>query len=79
VEKPVAYWVKRIGLRSGEIVTERELTEDENRFAGQAPVVGEKLMVTCRGRTFEAIVVWGNWPGRTHEEETVVPLRVVEI
>ena len=75
----MTYWVKRILLKSGEIVTERELTRDENFFPGPAPVVGDKLMVTCRGRTFETRVVWGNWPGREHAETTVVPLRVEEI
>ena len=46
------------------MVTERELRSDENLFQGQAPVVGDKINVTCRGRSFEARVIWGNWPGR---------------
>ncbi len=60
------YWVKRIALKSGELVTERELRQDENLFDGPAPVVGDTMTVTCRGRTFPARVVWGNWPGRDH-------------
>jgi hypothetical protein len=75
----MAYWVKRIILKSGELVTERELRQDENRFAGPAPLVGDKMIVTCRGRKFDAEVIWGNWPGREHSEETIVPLRVIEI
>jgi len=76
----MAYWVKRILLRSGELVTERELRPDENRFEGPAPVVGDLLTVTCRGRMFESRVVWGYWPGRndTRNDEIVVPLRVEE-
>jgi hypothetical protein len=76
----MAYWVKRILLKSGETVTERELRPDENFFEGAAPVVGDKLRVMCRGREFEAKVIWGNWPGREEgrEANTVVPLRVEE-
>ena len=48
------YWVKRIVLKSGELVTEPELRPDENLFDGPAPVVGDKMIVACRGRTFEA-------------------------
>jgi hypothetical protein len=80
VEKLMTYWVKRIKLKSGEIVTERELRHDENLFAGQAPIVGDKMIVTCRGRKLEARVIWGNWSGReTSEGTTIVPLRVEEI
>ena len=75
----MTYWVKRIMLKSGEIITERELRHDENLFAGPAPIVGDKMIVACRGRKFEARVVWGNWSGREHSEETIVPLRVEEI
>jgi hypothetical protein len=75
----VPYWVKRILLKSGELVTERELSSDENYFQGAAPVVGDVINVHCRGRSFDAKVVWGNSPGRNHAAETVVPLRVEEI
>jgi|HubBroStandDraft_1064217.scaffolds.fasta_scaffold217189_1 hypothetical protein len=77
----MTYWVKRIVLKNGEIVTERELRPDENIFEGLPPVVGDKLMVACRGRTFEARVIWGNWPGReaSYQADTIVPLRVEEI
>lgn len=75
----MSYWVKRIVLRSGEIVTERELREDENFFEGPVPVVGDKLTVACRGRQFEAKVIWGNWPDREHDPATIVPLRVEEM
>jgi hypothetical protein len=77
----MTHWVKRIILKSGEIVTEKELRPDENIFTGPTPVVGDKLTVTCRGRRFEARVIWGNWPGRDEGRtpDTVVPLRVEEI
>jgi hypothetical protein len=74
----MSHWVKRILLKTGELVTERELGQDENLFSGRAPVVGDKMIVTCRGRKFEAKVVWGNWPGRETSEATIVPLRVEE-
>jgi hypothetical protein len=75
----VPYWVKRILPKSGELVTEKELSRDENCFHGAVPVVGDVISVRCRGRAFHAKVVWGNWPGRNHAAETVVPLRVEEI
>jgi hypothetical protein len=75
------YWVKRIILKSGELVTERELSPTENLFEGKPPVVGDTLKVRCRGRDFSTKVVWGNWPGRADKlpEDAVVPLRVEEI
>ena len=77
----MAYWVKRILLKTGEIVTERELRKDENLFQGPAPVVGDILSVSCRGRTLKARVIWGNWPGRneTRDPNIVVLLRVEEL
>ena len=73
--------VKRIGLKTGEVVTERELRGDENLFEGPAPVVGDTLTVACRGRTFAARIVWGNGPGRNEgmAVDVIVPLRVVEL
>ncbi len=75
------YWVKRIILKSGEVVTERELLPTENLFKGMVPVVGDTLTVRCRGREFAARVVWGNWPGRIIEtpQRKPHPLRVEEI
>jgi hypothetical protein len=72
------FWVKRILLKSGELLTERELSPDENRFDGQPPVVGDILSVTTNGRTFDAKVIWGNWPERQHGD-AVVPIRVEEL
>jgi hypothetical protein len=43
----MTYWVKRIALKNGEIVTERELRQDENLFEGPVPVVGDKLTVSA--------------------------------
>jgi hypothetical protein len=74
------YWIKRIILKTGELVTERELSQDENIFEGAVPVVGEKLFVSYRGRSFEAEVMWGNWPNSpARDPDLVVPLRVREI
>ncbi|MDH6258017.1 hypothetical protein M2427_001910 [Bradyrhizobium sp. BR13661] len=73
------YWVKRIKLKSGELLTERELGRDENYFEGTAPVVGDVISVRCRGRDFDVRIVSGNWPGRVHAAETVVLLRAEEI
>lgn len=75
----MGYWIKRIALQSGEVVTEQELREDENRFEGKAPVLGELVEVECRGRKFQAKVIWGSWPDRPHAEDAVVPLRVAEV
>jgi hypothetical protein len=77
----MTYWVKRVILKGGELVTERELRPEENRFDGPAPVVGDTFTVTVRGRTFTAEVVWGNWPGRADDldPQVVVPLRVKEL
>lgn len=75
----MGYWVKRIALKDGEVVTEAELREDENRFDGPVPVIGDLIQVQCRGRKFMAEVVWGNWPDRVHSIDAVVPLRVSEV
>ena len=75
----MSYWVKRIALASGEVVTEQELGADENRVEGPTPVVGDIIEVTCRGRTFAAKVVWGNWPERAHSDDKFVWLRVSEV
>lgn len=75
----MGFWIKRIALKSGEVVTEQELREDENRFDGPCPVVGDLVDVECRGRKFTATVVWGNWPDRLHNGDAVVPLRVAEL
>ncbi len=73
------FWIKRITLKSGELVTERELLPTENLFEGTPPVVGDVVGVRCRGREFRAEVVWGNWPDRVHAEDAIVFLRVQEI
>jgi len=75
----MGYWVKRIALKTGEIVNEHELRDDENRFCGPTPVVGDVLEVECRGRKFMAEVIWGNWPGREQADDVIVPLRVSEL
>jgi hypothetical protein len=75
----MGYWIKRIVLKSGEVITERELRKDENRFDGPALVVGDFVEVVCRGRRFTAKIISGNWPGRVHPDDTIVPLRVSEL
>jgi hypothetical protein len=54
----MGYWVKRIALKDGEVVTEQELREDENRFDGPVPVVGDFIEVLCRGASS-----WRRWCG----------------
>ena len=75
----MAYWVKRIELKTGQLLTEKDLPPDINLFDGPVPVVGDKLNVSWQGRAFDAEVVWGNWPEREYPPETLVPLRVREI
>jgi hypothetical protein len=75
----LAYWVKRILLKSGELVTEHELRRDENYHQGVPPVVGDVIGVRCRGRHFKAKVIWGNWLGRDGPTDMPVLLRVEEI
>ncbi|WP_156135764.1 hypothetical protein [Novosphingobium subterraneum] len=75
----MGYWVKRIALKDGEVVTERELREDENRFDGPPPVIGDLIEVQCRGRKFMAKVEWGSLPDRGVSNDFVVPLRVSEV
>jgi hypothetical protein len=74
----MSFWVKRILLKSGQLLTERELSPDQNKFEGPPPVVGDVLSVTADGRTFDAKVIWGNWPEREHGD-AVVPIRVEEL
>ena len=53
------YWFKRIILKSGKVLTERELPPIDNRFDGEPPFVGDVIAtVVCKGRTFSAKVVW---------------------
>jgi hypothetical protein len=77
----MAYLVKRIRLKSGERVPEREVLAENNYSDGEAPVVGDEIVVRCRGRTFRAKVAWGNWPKNAgiRDPNKAVPLRVEEI
>ncbi len=77
----MAYWVKRIILKTGELITEKELGPDENHSTGDAPFVGDEIMVSCRGRTFKAKVIWGNWKHTEGKRDpnAIIPLRVEEI
>jgi hypothetical protein len=75
------YWVKRIVLGSGEVVAEGELRGDENYSDDTPPIMGDIMTVTCRGRTFQAMVI----KGPTKEQVDigllagVYPLRVSEL
>jgi hypothetical protein len=75
------YWVQRIVLGSGEVVAERELQGDENYSDAATPVLGDRMTVTCRGRTFVAEVVKG--PTTAQQDEGlpagVYPIRVSEV
>ena len=72
------FWIGRIQLKSGEIVTERELLPTENAFEGVAPKMGEVLSVRCRGRELRGKVVWLTYPMPESSENPVV-LRVQEV
>ncbi len=75
------YWVQRIVIGSGEVVTERELRADENYADETPPIVGDRITVTCRGRTFEAVVIKG--PTKDQRDKGLpsgaYPLRVSEL
>lgn len=73
------YWISRIALKTGEVVTDKELREDQNRFDGPAPATGDVIEVECRGRKFMAEVVRGIPPNRVYSEGTVVRFRVSEV
>ena len=75
------YYVKRIILKSGELVTERELGTEQAVAHTTAIVVGDVISIVCRGRTFPARVVWGDWPGRDkdRDQSAMVPLRIEEL
>ena len=77
----MTFWVKRIILRNGQLLTERELDPRANRFDGPAPVVGGIITVSAQGRSFPAEVIWGNWPGRNEKRHPleIVPIRVKEL
>lgn len=76
----ITCFFKRILLNTGELVTERHITPDEIiYYEWPAPVVGDIVDVSFRGRTFKARVVWGHYPGRAYEDGTKIPLRVQEI
>jgi hypothetical protein len=73
------YEVKRIILKSGELITERDPQRDATVFDGPIPIVGDIITATYRGRRFSAKVIWGNWLDRPHADDVVVPLRVQEV
>jgi hypothetical protein len=54
----MTYWVHRIELKTGQLVAENTLTPDVNLFDGPTPNIGDELLVTCRGKTIPAKVVW---------------------
>ena len=75
------YWIARIILKSGELVTENELRTEHPMDQTLPIVVGDINDVVCRERIFPARVVWGDWPGRHQERDpcAMVPLRVEEL
>jgi hypothetical protein len=77
----MAYLVKRIRLKSGERVPEKEVLAEQNCSDGESPVVGDEITVRCRGRSFRAKVIWGNWPKNVgkRDPDKAVPLRVEEV
>lgn len=65
-------------MKSGELITERELLSTENSFDGVPPKMGELLLVRYRGREFSAKVVWLTYPQSENSEHSAV-LRVQEV
>lgn len=77
----MTYLVKRIVLKDGRLLTERDLDAPAYTFEGAPPVVGEVLEFLHGGRPFSAKVIWGNWPGQSEQRHPseIVPIRVEEL
>lgn len=77
----MTFCVKRILLKNGDLITEREMSPNEHVFDGPTPVVGDIISMKFRGGRLNARVIWGNWSGREglNPPDLIVPLRVEEI
>lgn len=74
------YRIKRILLKSGEILTERALPDGGTVIQGPAPVVGDVVETAVRGHTMKVEIIWGHWAERRSlDPDVVVPLRAKEL
>ena len=77
----MTYLVKRIVLKDGKLLTERDLDSRAYTFEGPPPVVGDVVEFPHDGRPLSAKVIWGNWPGQSEQRHPleIVPIRVEEL
>lgn len=77
----MTFLVKRIVLKDGRLLTERDLDARAYTFEGPAPVVGDVVEINHDGRPLSAKVIWGNWPGQAGQRHPleIVPIRVEEL
>jgi len=74
------YRIKRILLKTGEIVTERTLPNGGILVDGEAPVVGDVVETIVRGQPMKVEIIWGHWADRrSRNPYVVVPLRAKEL
>jgi hypothetical protein len=74
------YRIKRIILKSGELVTERTLPNGGILVDAEAPVVGDVVETVVHGQSTMAEIVWGNWADRRQRNpDVIVPLRAKEL
>lgn len=50
------YWVSRMMLKDGKILTEKDMPQDANVFEGEVPKIGDVLEVSFAGRSIRARV-----------------------
>lgn len=75
----MAYRIRRVLLRSGQILKERDLDAVCPVVEGHPPGLGDTMTVSLFGRRVPVEVIWGDWAGRTGDPVAVVPLRVKEV
>ncbi len=74
------YRIKRILLKTGEIVTERTLPGGGILVDGDAPVVGDVVETTVLGQPMKVEIIWGHWAERRQTNpDVIVPLRAKEL
>ncbi|MER8566442.1 hypothetical protein NKH85_14775 [Mesorhizobium sp. M0924] len=74
------YRIKRILLKTGEILTERTLLGGGILVDEEAPVVGDIVETTVRGQPMKVEIIWGHWADRrSSNPDMIVPLRAKEV
>ncbi|MGX8008101.1 hypothetical protein ACVDG8_003385 [Mesorhizobium sp. ORM8.1] len=74
------YRIKRILLKTGEIITERTLPKGGILIDADAPVVGDVVETIVRGQSMKVEIIWGNWADRRQQNpDVIVPLRAKEL